>query len=87
MFEEQGYEVHFNVGRSNFKVDLAVVDKNNPLSYTKAIMLDGFQYYQTPTVRDREIIQPNVLSSLGWDVQHIWTADLIESKSNLVNIS
>ena len=40
-FESQGYKVHFNIGRSNFKIDLAVVDPNNPSTYTKAILLDG----------------------------------------------
>jgi superfamily I DNA and/or RNA helicase len=83
-FESQGHKVHFNVGRSNFKIDLAVVDPNNPSTYTKAILLDGLQYYQTPTVRDREIIQPNILSSLGWTVQRIWTADQIEPTTNSI---
>lgn len=87
IFMNQGYEVHFNVGCSNFKIDLAVVDKENPLAYTKAIILDGLQYYQTPTVRDREIIQPNVLSSLGWNVQHVWTADWLESNVELTDVN
>lgn len=86
--EQQGHNVHFNVGHSSFKIDLAVVDKNNPNAYTKAIILDGLRYYQTPTVRDREIIQPNILSTLGWNVQHLWTLDQIESTTtDLININ
>lgn len=83
IFKSQGYVVHFNVGRSAFKVDLAIVDKQNPSQYCKAVLLDGPRYYSTPTVRDREIIQPNVLTSLGWNIQRIWTADVLESKSVL----
>ena len=85
IFESQGYVVHFNVGRSTFKVDLAIVDKGNPTQYCKAVLLDGPRYYATPTVRDREIIQPNVLRSLGWDIQRIWTADVLESKMNVLD--
>lgn len=81
-FINQGYEVHFNVGKSNFKIDLAIVDKNNPSHYEKAIMLDGPTYYQTPTARDREIIQPAVLSNLGWNIQRLWTIDWLDSKFN-----
>jgi hypothetical protein len=73
------------VGRSTFKVDLAIVDKGNPSQYCKAVLLDGPRYYATPTVRDREIIQPNVLRSLGWDIQRIWTADVLESKMNVLD--
>ena len=85
MFESQGYAVHFNVGRSTFKVDLAIVDRQNPSQYCKAVLLDGPRYYATPTVRDREIIQPNVLRSLGWDIQRIWTADVLESKVDVLD--
>jgi len=74
---EEGYEVHTNVGRSMYKVDIAIVDKENPNRYERGIILDDLSYYHTPTARDREIVQPNILSLLGWNIEHRWTADYI----------
>lgn len=77
----EGHTVHTNVGRSKFKIDIAVVDENNPSRYSMGIITDSKSYYSTPTARDREIVQPKVLSLLGWDVRHAWTADWIENKT------
>lgn len=74
---QEGHEVHTNVGRSNFKVDIAIVDKDNPSCYEKGIVIDGRNYYSTPTARDREIVQPKILEQLGWNIEHRWTTDYI----------
>lgn len=79
----EGNEVHTNIGRSKFKIDLAVVDKSNPSCYSYGIITDGKHYYETPTARDREIVQPSVLCQLGWNLRHVWTADWIEEKELL----
>ena len=71
----EGKMVDVNVGRSKFKIDIAVVDPQNPSRYTTAYISDGTRYYATPTARDREIVQPAVLESLGWQVDRIWTPD------------
>jgi hypothetical protein len=73
----QGQEVHFNVGKSKFRIDLAIVDKENPSRYSSGIITDGKSYYNIPTTRDREIVQPSILTSLGWRLTHAWTADRI----------
>lgn len=78
--EELGYEVHLNVGRSKFKVDIAIVDPNDSKRYLKGIILDSPAYAETPTARDREIVQPSILSILGWEICHIWTAEWLENK-------
>lgn len=83
IFLNQGYKVHYNVGRSTFKVDLAVVDKSDSSKYCQAVLLDGPRYYDTPTVRDREIVQPKTLAQLGWKTQRIWTIDILESRVNI----
>ena len=54
---------------------VAVVDKNNTSTYKLGILLDGQEYYDTKTVRDREIVQPSVLKLLGWNLMHVWTID------------
>lgn len=74
---QQGYEVHTQVGRSNFKIDIAIVDRNHPDCYERGIILDSPNYYSTPTVRDREIVQPQALSILGWSIERRWTTDIL----------
>ncbi len=70
-----GYEVDTFVGRSRFKVDLAVIDPKHPENYLLGIVCDGRNYYNTPTQRDREICQPGVLQGLGWNLMRVWSID------------
>ena len=81
---QHGYEVKLGVGRSQFKVDLAVVDADDPNKYLLGIMLDGPAYYATKTVRDREVVQPSVLKLLNWRVMRVWTLDWLERPEQVV---
>lgn len=82
--KQRGYDVQFGIGRSQFKIDIAIVDKDNPDSYRLGILLDGEQYKQTQTTRDREIVQPSVLESLAWRVMRVWTVDWINNRSRVI---
>lgn len=75
---QKGYEVDTNVGCSRFKVDIAVRAPGEESAYMAGIIFDGRRYYETKTVRDREVVQPSVLESLGWTVLRVWTLDLYE---------
>ncbi len=70
-----GYEVDTLVGRSQFKIDLGVIDPTDPARYLLGIICDGRNYYRTPTQRDREICQPGVLKGLGWNLMRVWCID------------
>ena len=83
--EEHGYQVQTNVGRSNFKIDIAVIDPDNSKDYMLGILCDGKNYYETKTARDREIVQPNVLNSLKWEVMRVWSVDWYENKDKVVS--
>ncbi|MDE6337475.1 MAG: DUF4011 domain-containing protein, partial [Muribaculaceae bacterium] len=74
-----GHCVHTHVGRSSFKVDIAIVDPDNPDQYKYGITLDGRDYYKLPTVRDREITVRSVLRNLGWNLKRIWVLDYLEN--------
>ena len=78
--ERQGYKTDKQVGRSHFKIDLAVVDPRNPQTYIMGIMTDGKGYYETKTQRDREICQPSVLRMLGWNIMRVWSVDWFENR-------
>ena len=75
-----GYDVQTNVGRSQFKIDIAVVSPDNPDEYILGILCDGRNYYETKTTRDREIVQPNVLTGLKWNVMRVWAVDWYERR-------
>lgn len=81
---EIGYEVHTNIGTSGYKIDIAVVDKNNPGNYILGIICDGENYRRTKTTRDREIVQNSVLRMLGWNICRVWTLDWWENPSKVM---
>ena len=79
-----GYEVDTSVGRSAFKIDLAVLDPKNNQNYLLGIICDGTRYYETKTERDREICQPGVLEGLGWKLLRLWSVDWLMNKEAVV---
>lgn len=82
---KKGYEVKLHLGSSKFKIDIAVVSPNDKNSYLLAIIIDGYQYASIPTVKDRNIIEFNVLESLGWNTMMIWSLDYFDSKEKVIS--
>ena len=76
----KGYVTESFVGRSNFKVDIAVSTKEHPEEFVLGILCDGKTYYETKTTRDREIVQPNVLRMLHWRVMRVYSIDWYENR-------
>ena len=75
-----GYDVETTVGRSQFKVDIAVLNPKQKDQYLLGIQCDGKNYYETKTERDREICQPGVLKGLGWNLLRVWSVDWFMNK-------
>lgn len=82
---EFGFQSKIHIGNSDFKIDLGVVDPNNSDKLILAILIDGHNYYNAQTASDRNIIQPNVLESLGWNIHRVWAIDWYEDKEREVN--
>ncbi|MGI6231111.1 MAG: AAA domain-containing protein [Tractidigestivibacter sp.] len=83
--EKAGYLIHYNVGTSQFRVDLGVVDPNDENRYLAAILLDGRSYQVAKTTRDREIAQRKLLENLGWKVIRVWAIDWWENSDKVVH--
>lgn len=81
---EKGYHVATKVGRSAFKIDIAIFDNENPDNYILGLIIDGRDYNALPTVRDREITVPTVLNSLGWRLHRLWTIDWLENPDRVI---
>lgn len=73
--ESKGYKVATNVGMSDVKIDLAIVNPTNERSFLLGIVFDGENYQKMKAMRDREIVQPNVLQHLGWNIMHVWSIE------------
>jgi len=72
---ERGYQVHTQVGSSGYRIDLAVVDPDNPGRFLLGIECDGATYHSTKNARDRDKLREAVLRDLGWQLHRIWSTD------------
>ena len=73
--EENGYQVDKNIGCAGFRVDLAIVDDENPGKYILGITTDGKMYASSKVARDRDRLREQVLTGLGWKLYHLWSTD------------
>ena len=78
--ETAGYEVVRNVGCSDLRVDVAVVDPRDSRQYLMGILLDGNGYAGAKTTRDRELSQVNALQTQGWTVRRVWALDWFDNR-------
>ena len=72
---EWGFDFEVDVGRSSYPVDIAVKDKSNPDHFVLGIECDGPCYAAQKTVRDRDVLRGDVLTSLGWKLFRAWSVD------------
>lgn len=70
---KSGWQIHTQVGCAGYRIDLAVVDPQNPGRYILGIECDGATYHSAKTARDRDRIRQSVLEGLGWSIQRIWS--------------
>lgn len=80
--EKLGYKVNCNIGCSEYKIDIGIVDPENPDSYLLGILADGENCKNSATSKDRFVLQPDVLAGLGWKIMRVWI--LIGSMIRLV---
>ncbi|WP_405292853.1 DUF4011 domain-containing protein, partial [Methanobrevibacter sp.] len=73
--EENGYKVDRQIGCAGFRVDLAIVDDENPGKYILGITTDGKMYASSKVARDRDRLREQVLTGLGWKLYHLWATD------------
>ncbi len=63
-----------DVGLSGFKVDIAIVDPDDPDRRVLGILLDGEAWHKRPTVGDRDVLPASLLrGKMGWSaIERIW---------------
>ena len=72
---EAGYETAQAIGHSAYRMDIGVIDPEEPERYLLGILLDGDGYGMAKTTRDRELAQISVLQGLGWEIHRVWSMD------------
>lgn len=81
----RGYRTHFDVGSSEFRVDVAVVDPDDPEEYILGILNDGDSYRSSGNTRDREYARADVLRGLGWNIMHVWSIEWFFQKAQTMD--
>jgi len=80
-----GFEVHTHIGCSDYKIDIAIVDRRDPARYILGLLTDGRSYYNANTSKDREIVQMDVLAMLGWNIHKVWSTEWWEHPERVKN--
>lgn len=71
----RGYEVHTQVGTNGYRIDIGVVDPDQPGRYLLGVECDGATYHSARSARDRDKLRQRVLESRGWRLHRIWSHD------------
>jgi hypothetical protein len=82
--EQRGWTVDRHVGRSNYRISLALRDKAHPDRWCLGVELDGPFWHSGATVADREILRPAVLRSLGWRTMRVWSTEWVQDPAKVV---
>ncbi len=73
--EKRGWVCERQIGSSEHRVDVGIVDPADPTRFILGIESDGTSYRSLPSVRDRDRLHPYVLQELGWNLERIWSLD------------
>ena len=82
---DRGYTVRKNIGSSNAKIDIGIVDPKNPDKYILGILLDGGDFISMSAV-DTNFTHPMMLTELGWNIYHLWTIYWMEDPAKEMDI-
>ncbi|MBW9278584.1 DUF4011 domain-containing protein [Bacteroides fragilis] len=82
---EKGHQVKTRIGCSGFRVDVGIIDPDDPSRYLLGVLCDGENYRTAKTARDREIVQGSVLKMLGWNICKVWTMDWWEDSQKVID--
>jgi very-short-patch-repair endonuclease len=75
----RGYEVHYQVGVSGFRIDLGIRHPDHLERYLAGVECDGARYHSSKSARDRDRLREEVLRSLGWDLVRVWSTDWFDN--------
>ena len=81
---KEGYRCEKLIGHSDYRIDIGVIDPNNPDQYLLGILIDGPNYQIAENTRDREVAQTAILNKLGWNIYRLWSLDWWNDKGGVI---
>lgn len=85
VLEERGYQVVPQVGEAGYRVDIGVLDRQNPGRFICGVECDGASYHSAATVRDRDRLRQQVLELRGWTIHRVWSTDWFHDPEGQTN--
>ena len=85
ILNKKGYKAITNVGDNSYKIDIAVLDNDDPSKIRFAILTDGLNYQNLKSSRDRNVLIDNVLELRGWKIFHIFMETSINNLENIID--
>ena len=82
--EDRGYTVVSNVGNSEFRVDLAIENKDGDM-YDLGILIDSKELGKEISCRDKLYVQESVLNALKWKIINIYSVEYFKDKKGTIN--
>ena len=83
--QAKGYAVNTNIGSSEYRVDIGIIDPESPDRYLLGLLCDGYNYVASHTAHDRDVTTPAVLSLLGWQTYNIWSVEWWDTPEHVLN--
>ena len=77
--KDKGIMCDYNLGVSDFKIDVAVIDPRNKDKYILAIICDSESSCKLKGVKDRVAMQTKILKKLGWNTYQLWTVNFFNN--------
>ncbi len=81
---QKGYKCDKLIGHSDFRIDIGVINPENPEQYLIGILIDGPNYKSAENTRDREVAQTSILNHLGWNIFRLWSLDWWNDKAKVI---
>ena len=72
--EKLGYDVVTNIGNTDYKISVAVYDKERD-KYLLGIECDYTAFESSDSLVERDVYHPAFLKSRGWDILRIYSRD------------
>lgn len=82
--ENRGFTVALNIGNSDFKVDLAIINKSGD-AYELGILIDSQSLGKDISCRDKFYVQEAVLNSLKWKIINIYSLEYFKDRNRTID--
>ena len=79
-----GFEVKRGIGQSDYKIDIGIVNPDSEGTYLLGIMCESRGNFELTNARDRNIVQPSVLTGLGWKILNVHILDWLDNPGKVL---